>query len=804
MKDLEVVGIDGDVQAAAAHPQGVLEGQARGGFGEGADGVVGHGERVALVGREGLAEILGDEGEEGRAREGRRRRPVGEGEPPGFGDDAAIVLGAERAEIVEGGRGDGRALGPWLGRLVRALRERALEALAVPGDQDVREIMGIVMHVDPAAAQVRLDHKGDPLDVDGGGLGVHAAADPDPEGLGDQPRIGIARGKVGLGEAIQRRLARGLVHGEVVALLKPGLEPELDFLEVGQAQGPDLGLDLLGDGAIPAFDGAAAFARVGLAVAEPDAEVGAGEGELVGAVGRAQVDVEAPGQTPFEDGLFQGVFEGGQLLAPVPLPVRDELGVVVDHRAEMERPEALVGGIPEEGRLVIIANPELVGALEEQSDVALVAEGPQSPAGHPGRGEVAVQRRAAELARDDPPGGLQDVDQGRRRTRRDLAAEGDGRLQQRPVHGLRLPVVLPDLGEQPLQARALVGTPPGPERPDREAPLAPVRGLVGPRGELGQARGALAARQGLDVELADDRVAEQGDLPPAGLGIIGGAGHALRLPRVASTRSIKRRGEARLGEPGQTPEREELVDEEPAEGTRVRRRLGLGPVEHAQGDHHLIGAQHGVGAAARVGPGGRGDRPRQQGRHRPVRREPGDARQRRGRCHQARQPADPEPHGPPRAADALGDRPIRRLRIGEVRERRGLREIRLQAPMRVEPRRPQGPGAPAGRLGTAHPLEREPVRQAMRLAVDQERDQDLAPAIKPDPLAITEDALSGACHASAPGSDLGDIGLELGPRQRDAHGADLRSGSKGRGTHDAPGDYDTRGVAVWRAYRAVC
>ena len=156
---------------------------------------------------------------------------------------------------------------------------------------------------------------------------------------------------------------------------------------------------------------------------------------------------------------------------------------------------------------------------------------------------------------------------------------------------------LPDLGEQLGQAYALVGTPPGPECPDREPPRAPVGGLGGPRGELSQARGALAARQGLDVERADDGVPEQGHLPAAGLRIVLVPGHALRLARQASACSITRRGETGLGQPGQPPEREELVEEKPAERARVRRRLGLRPVEHGQGHQDLIGPQHGGGAS---------------------------------------------------------------------------------------------------------------------------------------------------------------------------------------------------------------
>ena len=125
--------VDGDVQAAPAHAEGVFEGQARGGFGERPDGVVGAREVVVLVGGQRFAEVLGDEGEEGGAREGRRRGPVGERQAPRLGDDAAIVLGAQGAEVVEGRRGDGRALGARQRRLVGALRQGPLHALAVRG-----------------------------------------------------------------------------------------------------------------------------------------------------------------------------------------------------------------------------------------------------------------------------------------------------------------------------------------------------------------------------------------------------------------------------------------------------------------------------------------------------------------------------------------------------------------------------------------------------------------------------------------------------------------------------------------------
>jgi hypothetical protein len=163
---------------------------------------------------------------------------------------------------------------------------------------------------------------------------MHLAAAAHAEGLGDEDGIGIARGEVGLGEAIERGLAGRLVDREVVALLEPGLEAELNLAVIAEAEGPDLGLELLDDGAIPALDGAAAFADVGRAVPERDAEMGAGEGELVGAVGGAIIDVEGLGETALEDGLFEAGLERGDLLGGVPRGVGDELGEVIDDRAE--------------------------------------------------------------------------------------------------------------------------------------------------------------------------------------------------------------------------------------------------------------------------------------------------------------------------------------------------------------------------------------------------------------------------------------------------------------------------------------
>jgi hypothetical protein len=60
-------------------------------------------------------------------------------------------------------------------------------------------------------------------------------------------------------------------------------------------------------------------------VPELDAEVGTGEGELVGAIGGAIVDVERVGESAFEERLLEAVLERGDLLARVPRGVGTSL-----------------------------------------------------------------------------------------------------------------------------------------------------------------------------------------------------------------------------------------------------------------------------------------------------------------------------------------------------------------------------------------------------------------------------------------------------------------------------------------------
>ena len=108
-------------------------------------------------------------------------------------------------------------------------------------------------------------------------------------------------------------------------------------------------------------------------------------------------------------------------------------------------------------------------------------------------------------------------------------------------------------------------------------------------------------------------------------------------------------------------------------------------------------------------------------------------RQEHGGCHEGGNPADPAPHRDPRAAERPRDGRVGRLRIEQVRERRGLGHVGLQAAVRIQPGRAQGPRPSALPPRTAHALQRHPVPGPMRLPVHQQRDQHPPPPVEPDP-----------------------------------------------------------------------
>ena len=391
---------------------------------------------------------------------------------------------------------------------------------------------------------------------------------------------------------------------------------------------------------------------------------------------------------------------------------------------------------------------------------------------------MAIEGGAAELAADHARLGFEDVDQGRRRAGGQLAPERDGRGEDRRGHGLELAAVLPDRGQQALEPGLPVRTPPRPERARGEAPLPPLGRAIGAGGQLGDAGGALPAGQGLDVELADDGVAEEGDLAAAGLGIVGGAAHAPRVPRRAPARNIQRRGEAGPGEPGQPADPEELADEEPAEGAGVGRRLRLRPVQVRQGCQDLGGLEHPTRPLGRPRARRSGHGPRQQRRHGAARGDARHTREERARRGQRGDPADPAPDRDPRALERRGHGHVGRRGIEEVDQRGRLGHVGLQAAVRVEPGRPERPGAPARAPGTPHPLQRQPLRRALGLSLHQERDPDQAPPVEPDPGALAEHAVRRSRRPPPAGPDCRHIPLEVGPCQRDAHEAFLHAAAK--------------------------
>jgi hypothetical protein len=510
----------------------------------------------------------------------------------------------------------------------------------------------------------------------------------------------------------------GLVHRQVVALLEPGLEAELDLPAIVQPQGPELRLELLDDGPIPPLDGAAAFAGIRRAVPELGAEMSAGEGELVGAVGRAVIDVEGLRQAAGEDGLLEAVLQGRDLLGGVPRGVGDELGVVVDDGAEVQGVVARPGRVPEQRGFVVVADPELTRALEGQADVALVAEGAEPAAGGAGVGEVAIEGGPAELALDHLALGFEDVDHRRRGARGDFPPRGDGRVEDLRGQGPEGAAILAPLRQEPFEAVPPVGAPPRPQRARAEPPLAAGGRAVGAGSEIGDAGRALAARQPLDVELADDGVAEEGDLAAAGLWIVDGLAHAAHLPPAGDGAKYSTPGRAGLGEPGDPADRQELGDQPPAERARVSRRLRLCAMQEGQRHEDLRRLEHRPGAGRRARPAAGGHGPGQHGRIRAACLQASRSRQERCRGDQGGEPADPAPDGDPPTAEHGGDRRVRRPGIERVRERGRLGQVGLEATVRVQPRRSQRPAPPALLPRTPHALHGHPLRRPMRPTIE--------------------------------------------------------------------------------------
>ena len=354
---------------------------------------------------------------------------------------------------------------------------------------------------------------------------------------------------------------------EVIALLDPCLEEAVELIERGDAQGAHLGLELLDDGAVEALDRAAALALVRLRVDELDGEVVEREGEVVGAVGRAPVDVDAVGPAALEERLLERVFEGGDVFAEVPLRVDDQLRVVVDEDAHVDLSEALRDRIEEQPRVVVVADPELIGPIEHHLDEALDAEGLDPAARPAGLAQMMIEGGAVELPLRHEALLHENVDDGLRRARRDLAPTLDRRGEHLGRDRPRAPAVGAAPGHETLEPAPLVGAPPRPQGPGREGPLAAARKAERPQGELTDAHRQLADGQGLVVQVRDDGVAKERGRTAALVDVVGA--HAPRSTREGRGPIFQGRGETRPGEQRDLPQRPEPRHEPEPERARI-------------------------------------------------------------------------------------------------------------------------------------------------------------------------------------------------------------------------------------------
>src|SRR6185437_1388200 len=129
-------------------------------------------------------------------------------------------------------------------------------------------------------------------------------------------------------------------------------------------------------------------------------------------------------------------------------------------------------------------------------------------------------------------------------------------------------------------------------------------------------------------------------------------------------------------------------------------------------------------------------------------------------------PADP----PPDRARPAPEQPRRARvcarRIGEVRQRRRLGDVRLEGAVRVEPRRPQRPRLPA--VLALGPRDGQAVVESVTPAVVEDDGVNDAPAVEPDARTDAALARDGTRRVSLPGADAGQVALDLDPRPADA------------------------------------
>lgn len=242
----------------------------------------------------------------------------------------------------------------------------------------------------------------------------------------------------------------------MVALLEEGA-PEV--VELGERGGllaqTHLGLEGLLDGAVEALDDAAPLADVGLALAEIDAGLYAGEVEAVRLVARPMIDVELPRDAGREAQVTQADAHAHQVLGHEVARLGDVARAVVDEGAELGAAH-LAGVGAHVGPGVKVANHEGEHGREAEPHMALVADGVQHAAAGALLVEVSVERGASQRTGRDLAGAHQDVDEGRRRAVRTLVAQRDGPVDRGGRDRARGAAILARTAHETVELVALV------------------------------------------------------------------------------------------------------------------------------------------------------------------------------------------------------------------------------------------------------------------------------------------------------------------------------------------------------------
>ena len=424
----------------------------------------------------------------------------------------------------------------------------------------------------------------------------HAAFDLEQEQV---VKIG---GRVGVAHvrARERPLVQGGAPVEaamgrlVVLALDPGPQGAVQRVEALGGLGAKVGEPGGAKGSEEALDLALPRGLVGSGVDERDAELGAHQGELLGAEVRAVVGVQPGGQPPARDGVLEHGQEGGGVLGVGEGGEGNHPGGVVDERDE----EGFSAPAPVADLRPVhhVTHPQLAG----------VAEGEPSPVGGHGLAGAFVEQ---PFAREQPVhrGGGEGVvgaalaggfDERFDRQRGPFGLERDEQLGDLGGQAPGPAAVGAGLGVQRLEPAVAIQTEPIAHRLHGHAGAARAGDGVGALGLLVEGAPDLAAAGGQAQHVGDETVAEQrhglAQLVVAvvhgvvlvGGGRIGPGRTTLRTTRwrirphlvLAGAKAVRRPETVGL-EPQRCGQHGELLGEQGAKrpGARSRSRAGYAP-----------------------------------------------------------------------------------------------------------------------------------------------------------------------------------------------------------------------------------